>query len=162
MRSTRPRDSQRGRVYAWENSITDDVLCSQLTLDQCQSLVERVFNCFRPAACAPMIIDGRNYKAAWANKVTGKVSLPVWARTPAVVLHEVTHLLAPPKVASHGPEFVRIMCSLWQWHTGRNYVASARRKGLKLAPPNAGARPFTVVSSAKTQIRVPIVTGSGD
>ena len=141
MRSVRARDFQRSRVYSWESTIVDEALRIQLTLEECGDLVEKALKRYQPGMDTPVVVDGRNARRAWANARKKKISLPVWARTPIVVLHEVSHLLTPLTAASHGPEFVRIMCHLWKWHAGKNYTASARRWGIKLAPPKSAPKP---------------------
>jgi hypothetical protein len=88
MGSPRPRDSQRSRVYSWENTIIDAPLRNRLTLSECTALVERALQCYQPGMPVPLVVDGRNGKRAWVNIVRNKISLPIWARTPCVVLHD--------------------------------------------------------------------------
>jgi len=144
MRSERPRDSQRGRVYSWETTIVDEALRTQLTLEECRALIAEALKRYQPAIEIPLVVDGRNGRRAWTIIGKNKISLPVWARTPCVVLHEVSHLLTPLDAASHGPEFVRIMCHLWKWHAGKNYTASAKKWGIQLAHPKSAPKPIAI------------------
>ena len=124
-------DSQRSLVYRWENAAADGALNNPLTLEECRTLATNACYRYRPTEPTPVITDGRGASAARAHGEY-KISLPIWARTPAVVLHEVAHLLSPSGEA-HGPEFVRMMCDLWKWHTGKDYTASARKAGIDVA-----------------------------
>lgn len=147
MKSKRPRDVQRSRVYQWEDEVAKKsrgILNKKLTLRQCQALAAKAYGRYHPDLHAPLIYARRGTRTALANASRNKINLPNWARTPAVVLHEVAHLVTPRTNASHGPEFVRMMCDLWKWYTGysgNNYPASAERAGLSVASPMSIKRP---------------------
>ena len=124
-------DPQQSLVYRWESTAADGQLNDKLTLEECRTLAENACYRYRPTANLPVVTDGRGTRNARAYGEY-KIGLPTWARTPAVVLHEVAHLLSPSGDA-HGAEFVRVMCDLWKWHTGKDYTASARKAGIDVA-----------------------------
>jgi len=66
MGSPRPRDFQRSRVYSWESTIVHEALRSQLTLGECNALVEKALKRYQPTMATPLIIDARNGKKDWA------------------------------------------------------------------------------------------------
>lgn len=39
---------------------------------------------------------------------SGRISLPLFARNPTMILHEVAHCLTPSRYAPHGPEYVGV------------------------------------------------------
>ena len=125
-------DPQQSLVYQWENTAADGALNDRLTLDKCRILAEDACYRHRPMAAPPVVTDGRGSSAARAYG-DYKISLPIWARTPAIVLHEVAHVLTPSGEA-HGPGFVRMMCDLWKWHVGKDYTTSARKAGIDVSP----------------------------
>ena len=146
----RIRDTQRSKVYSWECKQYQGDLASKLTLDQCETLTHKAFYRYRPANTPPRITDGRGTRRAMAYG-SYKISLPVWARMPAIVLHEVAHSLTSTQYAWHGPEFMRLMCDLWKWHTGQDYVRNAKDAGLKVAGPSKVQKPVPIRQNKVTQ-----------
>lgn len=108
---TRPRDSQRGAVYAWERKVAQEYpsLRVALTLPGCADLVRRVWHDYRPGKPMPDIRDGRGRRNAAGSPRA--IWLPVWARQPYIVLHEVAHSLAPES-PWHGRVFARLLVDL--------------------------------------------------
>ena len=141
------RDQQRQKVYTWEREIfqIDSKLAKKLTLEECQKLVNLAYRRYRPnAGRTPQVTDGRGTRRALAYG-SSRIGLPVWARTPGVVLHEVSHTLTNnSSCAAHGPEFVRVMCDLWKWHCGVSYVSSARKSKVKVASANKVLSPIKI------------------
>lgn len=134
------RDSQRQKVYNWERSIIDEKLAQQLTLDECKALIQKAYDRYAPGSRFPRI-NGRGTTIARGSPY--EISLPTWARTPSVVLHETAHALMPASYtrSGHGPEFVRMMITLWEWHTGNTYVRSAQQAKVKIAPASEVRQP---------------------
>lgn len=105
------RDSQRSRVYAWEQQYRARV--GRLSLETCEHIVKQAYYCF-DLTFEGTVRSGRGHTARGG---VVKVTLPDWARTDAVVLHEaahgITYMLAGYTVAAHGPEFVRVLTELF-------------------------------------------------
>ena len=141
------RDQQRQKVYRWEREVwgRDSNLVKKLTLEECQKLVDLAYRRYRPNALqTPWVTDGRGTRRALAYG-SYKISLPLWARTPGVVLHEVSHTLTNgDSCAAHGPEFVRLMCDLWKWYCGVSYVSSAKKSKVKVASANKVLSPIKI------------------
>lgn len=110
---SRPRDSQRARLYRAEDEVGQGRRLP--TVEKLQAYVDdlaasdwfhsrwgrRTFD-VRP---------GHGHRRATAAP-NGVLQLPRWARTDVVVLHEVAHCLTPVQYAAHGPEYAGILLSL--------------------------------------------------
>jgi hypothetical protein len=133
------RDYQRENLYKWERKYHSNKM---MTLVECEELVARVFQeqrkNYRPNfRRSPKIGDGRGRRIACAEIRSHKIKLPLWARMPEVVLHEIAHLLIPPTedTPAHGKEFLDCMINLWGAYAGYDVEAmrtSAREAGLKV------------------------------
>jgi hypothetical protein len=107
------RDSQRGRVYAAEQLARSvyDAANEPLSLKECQRLVDRatrVRGRFRTMFIT--VRPGKGHRRAVAYP-SGKMQLPLWARTKPVVLHETAHFIAGLD-QHHGPRFCSIYLKL--------------------------------------------------
>lgn len=145
----RPRDTQRARVYAWENRFVRRA--PEMTLAECQALIDSVAKVY--ALRAIEATDGRARRnACWAPGAR-QIKLPRWARTRATVLHECAHTLITDlhgvrACAWHGREFVAALIQLQARYRGYPILrevspdegvhvltASARRWALDFASP---------------------------
>lgn len=103
----RAPDSQRARVYRWEQAVVFPGRDALLSLDACRALVEAVYRRAEPDRVGapgwtpPRVGDGRGRRHACGSRKA--IELPRWARTTPIVLHECAHGLAPD---GHGPRFV--------------------------------------------------------
>lgn len=115
------RDSQRSAMYAWERKFRDDVYkelpdCSEmLPLGVCEDLVREVWADYRPKEAIPTVVDGRGRRYAGGSR--RKISLPRWARSRVVVLHETAHSLMPTDEPPHGKMFARLFLELLDHYT---------------------------------------------
>jgi len=130
----RPRDTQGARVYRWEDTETFlEVLAEvYLPLWEIKQLVKRV--CGDYCRTVPHVSNGRRCKSA--RTCGNLVTIPWASRNLMVVLHELAHVLCPPNVEAHGPEYMRIYIDLLlRYGEGSGYglVESARRAGIKVA-----------------------------
>lgn len=134
------RDFQRSKVYAWERSLpfwpggADNATPKTMTLAECFSLVKRATRRYQVAM--PAVRDGRGRSSASGS--SRRINLPVWARNPAVVLHETAHCIDSARGVSdkHGPIFVRLFIQLLATYAGqseRDLLRSARGFGLRVA-----------------------------
>jgi len=127
----RMRDTQRSKVYAWENTLPKQTL----TLEQSKNLVAKA--CRRYSKAIPYIANGRGTRIAYGS--LSRINLPVWARTDVTVLHEVAHAINrkyQPGSSWHGPEFMRFFINLLDWNktnTTSNLLKSAKKFGIKVA-----------------------------
>ena len=155
------RDSQKQRLYDWENTIsaTDyPSLYNRLTFEEVESLVKTVWEYWCPGERPPMVKNMGNRNIA-ARGCRQYVQFPRWSWFPRVVLHECAHALEEGTnsnrqskwqytgkgTSPHGAEFARIFCDLLEWHCGHNLVKSAYSAKIKVAP--------RATSSAKPQKR---------
>lgn len=145
---SRPRDSQRSAVYAWERAVCRDFgegLAAagdggvprldpreELSLPECQKLVDLVWREYRPLSVTrpPAVRDGRGRRRGWSG--WGRIELPRFARRRYYVLHEVAHALGPVG-APHGPHFARLLLELLVRYAGVDR-SRARRLGVHQKP----------------------------
>lgn len=115
--SNRQRDSQRSKVYKWERGFfyntyeVNYIGDNKLSLEKCQELVNHIYRTFD--ILPPKVKEGRYGCSAWANEFF--ISLPSWARTKPIVIHECSHGLTDmwfPGSAGHGVEYVGIFYKL--------------------------------------------------
>lgn len=111
--STRPRDSQRARLYRAEGAVHSG--CRLPTVDRMQAWVDGLvatdWFVARWGDRSFEVRPGFGHRRATADQ-NGVLQMPKWARSELVLLHEVAHCLTPLTVASHGPEYAGILLAL--------------------------------------------------
>lgn len=150
------RDNQRKKVYTAEREVfganantakigmplptvgdVDRYVCVVLN----RKVVARHYNTNRPV----LVVDGRGTRRAMAYGGY-KISIPKWARTEWVVLHELAHILewrdrarTGVRTASHGWEFAAIYLFLVKTMLGKDTAdllkASFRKHRVKFSKP---------------------------
>lgn len=115
---SRRRDSQRSRVYAWERKATPLSVWEPVfkTVEEAGAWLApiwrkergRVGQSFAPMPAVKPGHWGQRRALAHHNHT---ISLPKWARSPWVVLHEAAHRLTPDDEA-HGARFVGVLIGL--------------------------------------------------
>ena len=130
----RPRDSQRSKVYAWENEVLKPQR-GELTFDECRELVRRVWAAYRPGERPPTLADGRGTRHGFGSRQ--RINLPLFTRNRPYVLHKTAHsLLSGTGLAWHGPAWLRLYVELLARLASFQraaLLASARAAGLKVA-----------------------------
>ena len=124
------RDNQREAVYDWEKRCRlyehGWESFQVLSLDECKSIVDRVWREFRITTKLPEVVPGRsNLTHAMFEPLKWEIQLPHWTRQECMVLHEVAHAIVMTKcgfskVQVHGPEFVRVLMELLVSFAGKN------------------------------------------
>ena len=118
----RPRDVQRRRLYRAEQQVSAHLRDMLLTVPDIENFVdqmlasrwlrlhfpERVLDPFR-------VVSGRDGKEAYACGST--ISMPFWARSKFITIHEVCHVLCDRYygndfIAGHGPEFATLFVAM--------------------------------------------------
>jgi hypothetical protein len=109
-----PRDSQRGRVYAWENRIIAPHDRTFVAFARAQSMVDAIWTEIGlkyPPAVEPL---PRQSSATLASATRLSISLP--AKTPSwCLLHELAHAMTSDVDANsdgHGPIFMGVYLKL--------------------------------------------------
>lgn len=143
----RLRDTQRQKVYDWENKTFAGKHGETLTLDECTVLVHKALRRYGITSTVP-VKDGRGHR--WARGGAREIELPRWARNELVVLHEAAHAVVDflerrhgVTVSAHGPEFMRVFVSLLDAFGVKPKdpaqrgvsIASLARKAVRVAPP---------------------------
>ena len=117
------RDQQRSRVYNWQDEAVEGYYTPTMTLEESEQLVRKAITWWfrlkntknaRPFTM-PRVIRGRNGTAATGS--SGTISLPPWAWSEGVVLHETAHCIVDRhnkryKDGGHGPYFMRVFIEL--------------------------------------------------
>lgn len=153
------RDSQRSKVYAWERAHVPDFDGKQsykLTLRQCEIMINRVWADYRPTETPPRVADGRGCSNAKGGR--WRITLPRWARTVPIVLHELAHPLTRSDLPAHGPEFVRLFIDLLvRYNEGdkAELLRTARAARVKVGQAQAVAQPKARRSSRPVYERRP-------
>ncbi len=111
--STRPRDSQRARLYRAESQVDagrrlPSVARMQAWVD---GLAATDWFVARWGARTFEVRPGFGHRRATADE-NGVLQMPKWARSELVLLHEVAHCLTPATFASHGPEYAGVLLAL--------------------------------------------------
>lgn len=132
------RDFQRTKVYTWEFMQFPKMKSGGLSLDQCKALAATMYGSH------VTVRDGRGRRRACAfpSLRHATIALPVWARTPEIVAHEVAHLVAARRkdaTSAHGGIFMGEYLTLLASHCGQDREAlahSAREFGLRVILPD--------------------------
>ncbi len=123
---SRPRDTQRKRVYTWEDEDLGAFDARLLTLEEGRTLCTTAWRMYRRGWPAPTFRNGRVNGCGLCYRVT----VPDALRTPHVVLHETAHAILdsyPHQTAWHGPEFVRLLIDLLvQFKTDQHHIRGRR------------------------------------
>ena len=105
------RDTQRSKVYEWENETFPALYRKpEFTLEEARAWLAPIWIAERARVGlgnvpVPMIErPHRGQRRALAYTKEHRITLPVWARSKWLVLHEASHLLTPGD--RHGPRFV--------------------------------------------------------
>jgi putative metallohydrolase (TIGR04338 family) len=110
---TRPRDSQRSRLYRAEDELEPGRRLPTVAVLQgyVDDLAASDWFTARWGARSFDVRPGHGHRRATADR-NGVLQLPLWSRTELVVLHEVAHCLTPERYAAHGPEYAGVFLSL--------------------------------------------------
>lgn len=151
----RERDSQRQKLYRSERFLQERGSRYESVQD-IQKYVDRLIASAwfrrRWPRCARngiLVEDGRGRRTAVAKTRWGDpiISMPVWSRTEAVILHEVAHHCSDERhgtrdVAPHGREFaatlLELITHLMGADTGKELKASFRKNGVKFTAHKGG------------------------
>ena len=110
---TRPRDSQRARLYRAEAEV--DAGRRLPTVEKMQAYVDSLVGAdwfvVRWGRRSFDVRPGFGHRRATADE-DGVLQMPRWARTELVLLHEVAHCLTPRHVAAHGPEYAGVLVAV--------------------------------------------------
>jgi putative metallohydrolase (TIGR04338 family) len=123
------RDSQRARVYKSDKDLMK-IAKPLPTVADIEKYAVRLFKSKRLAAKypravirgAPEVGDGRRTRRALAHG-GWKITVPVWARNEAIVLHELAHIITVRQFwlqthAPHGWQFAAVYLDLVKWMMG--------------------------------------------
>lgn len=129
-------------LYCWEANVFSERGSQELTLSECQVLVQNIWNqqlCLNVPP--PVIRDGRGSQDARTTETA--IHLPRWARNKPIVIHELSHsvtdLFDEPSSIDHSSKFIQVYLTLLGRNTRYKYTAlraSARKYGLSVSNIN--------------------------
>lgn len=146
----RKRDNQQSLVYRWEARINPGhYRPTMTTIEEVAQWAKPIWRAERGRVGlakqqAPDFVPASwGQRAALSHDREHKISLPRWARSEHVVLHEMAHRLTPHDEA-HGPRFVGVLIGLLARHAGLDcdeMMAAADEMGVKYHVRSIGAVP---------------------
>tara|TARA_R110000824_G_scaffold120706_1_gene276316 strand:- start:4376 stop:4900 length:525 start_codon:yes stop_codon:yes gene_type:complete len=148
------RDSQKTRVYNAERAVlwVDEILGQKITLEQATELIHQGYKRYRPRTIKrpsglPKVVRGPAGHIAYYNQTGNKISLPTWAWTPAVALHELAHSITGTvcvryEEGFHGPMFVRTLVDLIKWYSGKDVAPEFKERKVKVASTTKAMKPL--------------------
>ena len=140
----RLRDSQRSKVYAWEDrefgGTAGDGAQPKMELAEIQQLADRVRRDYGIRSRIE-VMDGRGRRRACYSPGLNAIKMPRWSRMRYSVLHELAHAVEylkwPGRAAWHGREFVGIYMELLRRYHGKDLdemTRSANAAGVDFLP----------------------------
>jgi len=149
----RTRDQQRSKVYAWERTCVGRLGNASIyaaefsTLEECAAFASGVWRKERgrfgiARKVAPAIErPHRGQRRAYAH-ADHRITLPRWARSRWVILHELAHHLTPGE--QHGPRFVGALMGLacrWLDYDAQQLMQLADELGVEYYVRSIGVVP---------------------
>ena len=154
------RDTQKNALYKWERAIfggshdAQNADAMQLTMDELQEAGQAVLE--RYGVNGTLVVEHRKANAAAcynSHRFNPTISMPGWARTPAVLLHEIAHAIIARKTndafANHGAEFAALVIELY-----KTYIDGFDSKAARKAANDQ--RPRRVVFASRSKIPQPV------
>ena len=121
------RDSQRKKVYRWQNYYLFNCDTEHLALNTCNFIAENIFNAFGFNNKIPPILHSNSLKRCYFSSNKNIIRLMEEGRNRIILTHELAHALnrklnyklfknKDKNIMSHGPEFIGIwMLLLNKW-----------------------------------------------
>lgn len=128
------RDNQKQKLYNAEREAFKGLPCNELhdlSVADCQAFIDKIVNSrwWRgryTLLSSPEVKSGKGARWATARPYEHSIVLPLWARKPWVMLHELAHYAPEYKrigrrfrIASHGPEFAKEYLALVERWIGK-------------------------------------------
>jgi hypothetical protein len=150
----RTRDNQRSRCYAWERRAVAELASADFyaaefaTVAECEAFAAPIWRKERgrvglAGQQAPSIErPSWGQRSALAHR-DHRITLPKWARSRWVILHELAHRLTPADEA-HGPRFVGVLMGLvsrWCDFDATELMRLADEEGLRYHVRSIGPVP---------------------
>ena len=118
----RGRDNQRSRVYGWERAAVREVTRRRFdepefdSLEECRTWALPIWRKERGRVNLARKVAPAIERPSWGQRRAlahddHRITLPRWARSRWVILHELAHRLTPHDEA-HGPRFVGVLIGL--------------------------------------------------
>lgn len=153
------RDNQRSKVYAWERKVVATFGGSSIDkpdfdqLQECEAFANPIWRKERGRLGLARMRAPVIERPAWGQRRAlahhdHRVTLPRWARSKWVILHELAHRLTPDDEA-HGPRFVGVLIGLaarWLDYDANQLTAMADEAGVRYFVRSIGVVPVRGIS----------------
>ncbi len=119
------RDYQRSKLYDAENVAWPNE--ADLSLDECETFAKKVLRSRRIQQWFPLakkhadrvsVQAPKRGTTSWTDQRTSVIYMAAWTRCRFFILHEVSHLLTPPRLPFHGKEFAGVFLKLVKYWLG--------------------------------------------
>lgn len=148
------RDNQKSRVYAWERAVVRELSGRTFdhpefaTLTECDQWAAPVWRKERGRVGLARVAAPAIERPSWGQRSAlahedHRITLPRWARSRWVILHEMAHRLTPRDEA-HGPRFVGVLIGLvcrWLEYDVQQLMRMAEERGVKYYVRSIGVVP---------------------
>lgn len=148
------RDNQRSKVYAWERAVVRELGNRKLgdaefeRLAACELWAQPIWRKERGRVGLARVAAPAIERPSWGQRRAlahddHRITLPRWARSRWVILHELTHRLTPRDEA-HGPRFVGVLIGLvcrWLEYDANQLMHMADERGVKYSVRSIGVVP---------------------
>lgn len=148
------RDSQRSRCYKWEDAAQQALAARSMyepefkTLEECEAFALPVWRAERGRLGLAGVKAPSIERPNWGQRRAlahhdHRITLPRWARSRWVILHELAHRLTP-KDEAHGPRFVGALIGLacrWLDFDAVELMRMAEEHGVKFHIRTIGSVP---------------------
>lgn len=127
------RDNQKQKLYNAEREAFKGLPCDELhdlSVADCQAFIDKIVNSRwwkgrYTLSTLPEVKSGKGARWATARYGEHSIVLPLWARKPWVMLHELAHYASRHKrgsnktIAPHGPQFAKEYLALVERWIGK-------------------------------------------
>jgi hypothetical protein len=148
------RDNQRSKVYAWERAAVRELGNRTLgdaefdTLGECEQWALPIWRKERGRVGLARVAAPAIERPSWGQRRAlahddHRITLPRWARSRWVILHELAHRLTPRDEA-HGPRFVGVLIGLvsrWLEYDANQLMRLADERGVRYYVRSVGVVP---------------------
>lgn len=136
------RDMQKNRVYRWESPFYADN--PHMSIREAQELVNQISEDFR--IDPPKVVYGNKKGKSTYTISTNIIEISLLMQNKGTVIHETIHAIIhdrfdklETRVASHGPEFVRVLMVVLERYTDMKWydlLFAAKKNKVKIAERN--------------------------
>ena len=133
----KPRDVQRRRLYHAQQQVAAFLRDALPTVPDIEKFVDDMLACRSLRTCfTSKVLEHVRVVSGWENRTAyasgSVISMPFWARSKFIVIHEVCHVLCgrhygEDSIADHGAEFATLQLAMVTHFLGEQYGLDLHR-----------------------------------